>query len=193
MKVAKSKTIYTCQNCGVKSPKWVGKCPSCSEWNTYIEEVLDKGVSPQWDEVDSGKRNSKPALPLKEVQYDEEERITCPDNEFSRVLGGGIVRGSLVLLGGEPGIGKSTLMLQMGLNLNCKTLYVSGEESEQQIKRRADRIGDISGNCFILSETYLDHIFKEIKRIQPDVVVIDSIQTLYTNKVESSSGSVSQV
>lgn len=191
--MAKTKTVFACQNCGTQSAKWVGKCSSCGEWNTIVEEVVDKAPKTEWDKAIGKPRAKKKALPLEQIEYDEEERLVTSDQEFNRVLGGGIVRGSLVLLGGEPGIGKSTLMLQIALNMNSKTLYVSGEESEQQIKRRADRVGEVKGNCYILAETSLSHIFKEIGEIEPDIIVIDSIQTLHSDQIESSIGSVSQV
>ncbi len=192
--MAKTKTLFVCQNCGFQSPKWVGKCSSCQEWNTYVEEVIEKtSRSTEWNQANGKPKTDKKAIPLNQIEYDEEERIVTPDEEFNRVLGGGIVRGSLVLLGGEPGIGKSTLMLQLGLNLNSRILYISGEESEQQIKRRADRVGEVKSNCFILAETSLSRIFKEIREIVPDIVIVDSIQTLYSDQVESSTGSVSQL
>ncbi len=191
--MAKTKTIFACQNCGTQSAKWVGKCPSCAEWNTIVEEVIDKKPKLDWENGNSKLSVKKRALPLVQIEYDEQERIVTPDEEFNRVLGGGIVRGSLVLLGGEPGIGKSTLMLQIALNLKHKMLYISGEESEQQIKRRADRVGIAKNSCYILAETSLSHIFKEIADVKPDILVIDSIQTLHSDQIESSTGSVSQV
>ncbi len=190
--MAKAKSVFVCQNCGAQSAKWVGKCPSCGEWNTYVEELIDKGPTKLWVEEGGSPTQKKPVL-LKELKYDEEERLITSDQEFNRVLGGGIVKGSMVLIGGEPGIGKSTLMLQTALNLKAKTLYISGEESEQQIKGRADRIGSDNGNCFIFAETALNRIFKEIRDLEPGVVVVDSIQTLHSEKIESSTGSVSQV
>ncbi len=158
-----------------------------------MEEVIDKAPKTEWDRTISKLCVQKRALPLEQIEYDEEERLITTDQEFNRVLGGGIVRGSLVLLGGEPGIGKSTLMLQIALSMNSKILYVSGEESEKQIKRRADRVGEVKGNCYILTETFLSHIFKETREIVPDIVVIDSIQTLHSDQIESTIGSVSQV
>ncbi len=190
--MAKSKTLYFCQNCGTESPKWVGKCPSCGEWNTFVEEIVTKEKSPSG--YVSSKNTSNKPIAVQEVEASDEERIVVPDAELNRVLGGGIVPGSLILIGGEPGIGKSTLMLQIALNLNQKrVLYVSGEESAQQIKMRADRMEHHSENCFILTETATTNIFKEVKELDPDILVIDSIQTLTTPKMESAAGSVGQV
>jgi len=194
--MAKVKSVYVCQNCGVSSPKWVGKCSSCGEWNTYVEERVSKGSGSQekaWADEGMAKGPSKP-LKLTEIQSTAEKRMQTSDQELNRVLGGGIVRGSLVLIGGEPGIGKSTLMLQLALSAkNTNVLYVSGEESQQQIKMRADRIGYDDTSCCILAETGLDQIFVQIKALAPRLVIIDSIQTLQSSKVESAPGSVSQV
>lgn len=193
--MAKTKTAFFCQNCGAESPKWIGKCPSCNEWNSYVEEVIaptDKHAK-IWNENDNGERSNK-ALPIESVRAEQNVRIKTVDEELNRVLGGGIVPGSLVLIGGEPGIGKSTLFLQVALGLPEKrVLYVSGEESPQQIKMRADRMQVSSANCLLLSETSLSHVFQQIKQVKPDILIIDSIQTLFSNKVESSAGSVSQV
>ena len=193
--MAKIKSVYVCQNCGVQSAKWVGKCNSCNEWNTYVEEQVgapEKELT-NWRENNSKTTTSKP-IRLNEIESNSEKRIVTYDKELNRVLGGGIVHGSLVLIGGEPGIGKSTLMLQLALSSKrLKVLYVSGEESQQQIKMRAQRIGQSSENCFILSETSTQHIFTQIREIQPDILVIDSIQTLHTPRIESAAGSVSQV
>ena len=194
--MAKLKSVYVCQNCGVSSPKWVGKCSSCGEWNTYVEERIAKGgatLEKAWADEGQAKVASKP-LKLNEIQSTAEKRMQTGDQELNRVLGGGIVRGSLVLIGGEPGIGKSTLMLQLALSAkNTNVLYVSGEESQQQIKMRADRIGYEETSCSILAETGLDQIFLQIKALAPRLVIIDSIQTLQSSKVESAPGSVSQV
>ncbi|HEY1037940.1 MAG TPA: DNA repair protein RadA [Bacteroidia bacterium] len=196
--MSKTKTTFFCQNCGTQSAKWVGKCPSCNEWNTFVEEVVHKDTKNNRLQVFSGNKNTKgesnkPVL-LQEIGTAEYPRIAVPGKELTRVLGGGIVPGSIVLFGGEPGIGKSTLMLQLALRLkNLKVLYVSGEESEQQIKMRAERIGVTTDNCFILQETNTQNIFQQINEIQPQLVVIDSIQTIHTSYVESSPGSVSQV
>ncbi|MFZ4262826.1 DNA repair protein RadA [Sphingobacterium sp. HJSM2_6] len=198
--MAKSKSAYFCQSCGYESPKWLGQCPSCKQWNSFVEEVVEKASSrvPEWrssaSPVGASKRTNKAAI-IHEIVYSEEQRLETLDREFNRVLGGGIVPGSLVLIGGEPGIGKSTLMLQLALGLpKVKTLYISGEESEQQIKMRAERLSQHSNaNCFILTETSMQNIFKQIDQVEPNVVVIDSIQTLHTAQIESAPGSVSQV
>ena len=188
--MAKVKKAFFCQNCGAESAKWVGKCNSCGEWNTYVEEVIVK-ENPKQASF-SSKQQKKPQ-PIKEIVYTKEERLITNDNELNRVLGGGVVGGSLVLIGGEPGIGKSTLLLQLAVSNPYKLLYVSGEESEQQIKMRAERIGVQNENCFILTETSTTKIFEQAKQMQPQLIVIDSIQTLYTSVIESSPGSVSQI
>ena len=192
MKKKKIQSAFFCQNCGVQSPKWLGKCPNCKEWNTYVEEIINKEDSKSF--TSNSKRINTPSL-IKDLSELDEERIITNDLELNRVLGGGIVPGSVVLLGGEPGIGKSTLLLQIALNLNKKVLYVSGEESESQIKMRAKRIIDSlkTDNCFILTETNTQNIFTQIEAICPNILIIDSIQTLHTNFVESSPGSVSQI
>lgn len=182
----------------MQSPKWVGKCTSCGEWNTYVEEVVQKETkNARLSLFNSGKPNARESnqpILLQDVGLQEYPRIPVPGKELARVLGGGIVPGSLVLFGGEPGIGKSTLMLQLALRLkNLKILYVSGEESEQQIKMRAERIGITTGSCFILQETNTQNIFQKITEIQPQLLIIDSIQTLHTSYIDSSPGSVSQV
>jgi len=192
----KLKTVYFCQNCGVQSPKWVGKCPSCNEWNTYVEEVVQKnepGSASAIAKTSYYKKNSEPVL-IHEIGEQNEERIEILDKELSRVLGGGIVPGSLVLFGGEPGIGKSTLMLQLALQeKNLRVLYISGEESEQQIKMRASRIGLQNKQCYIFTETSTANIISKADEIQPQLIVVDSIQTLYSPSMESSPGSVSQI
>lgn len=194
--MAKVKTVYVCQNCGASSPKWAGKCPSCDEWNTYVEEKISKVSSSEpraWSD-DLGTKPANKPVKLSDIEASAEKRIQTHDQELNRVLGGGIVHGSLVLIGGEPGIGKSTLMLQLALSAkNTNILYVSGEESQQQIKMRADRIGFDETSCSILAETSLDQIFLQIKALTPKLVIIDSIQTLQSAKVESAPGSVSQV
>ncbi|REJ82971.1 MAG: DNA repair protein RadA [Bacteroidetes bacterium] len=190
----KVKTAFFCQNCGLQSPKWVGRCTSCGQWNTYVEEIVEKEEKPAW-KVSSGKveKSSKPLL-LSEIQDGKEERIKLPDQELNRVLGGGLVNGSLVLMGGEPGIGKSTLLLQLALKLNQRTvLYVSGEESELQIKMRADRLSLKNDSMLVMTETSLENIFKHISALQPGLVIIDSIQTMFSSKIDSSPGSVSQI
>jgi DNA repair protein RadA/Sms len=187
----KIQTAFICQNCGSQSPKWLGKCPQCGQWNTFVEEIIKKGRS-NIIKSDNNKIN-KPHL-ISDIDYSNEKRIVCTDNELNRVLGGGIVPGSLILLGGDPGIGKSTLMLQFALSsTRKKILYVSGEESEKQIKMRAERINKESNKCFILTETSTQNIFQQIRQIQPDILVIDSIQTLHTDTIDSSAGSVSQI
>lgn len=190
--MAKTKSVYVCSNCGNDSAKWLGKCPICGEWNTYVEELIAKDTTRRTDTLfDSPK--AKPIL-LQDVETGEEPRIDLQDGELNRVLGGGLVPGSLILLGGEPGIGKSTLILQTVLNLNSqKTLYISGEESVRQLKLRADRINDKSQNCYIVCETNLQQIFVHIQNTKPDLVIIDSIQTIFTDLIESSPGSVAQV
>lgn len=191
--MVKTKTVYVCSNCGNDSPKWLGKCPVCGEWNTYVEEIISKDKSSKTAHQLFDQEKAKPLL-LKNVETGEEPRINLHDDELNRVLGGGLVPGSLVLIGGEPGIGKSTLVLQTVLGLTeIKTLYVSGEESARQLKLRADRINSNSENCYIVCETNLEQVFVHIKNLSPDFVIIDSIQTIYTDNVESSPGSVSQV
>lgn len=188
--MSKAKSIYVCQNCGANSPKWIGKCPVCNKWNTYVEEIIQK---PRPFSGRTSKTKSTPKV-LSEVSLSNSKRILSGINELDRILGGGMVPGSLILLGGEPGIGKSTMALQMALKSNWnKILYVSGEESEQQIKLRADRIGNSNENCYILSETNLENILTHLYNLLPDIVIIDSIQTVHTDKIESSPGSVSQV
>lgn len=199
--MSKVKTAFFCKNCGYESVKWVGQCPSCGQWNTFIEEVIQKESNKNgnnWknyhDEVRTGKTVS-----LSEIKSSEEKRIVTPDMELNRVLGGGIVPGSIVLIAGEPGIGKSTLFLQNGLLLNDATvLYISGEESEQQIKMRADRLkanlpSPIAENFYLLTETSTQIIFQEIKKLKPQLIVVDSIQTLHTPFIDSSPGSISQI
>ncbi|NJN27888.1 MAG: DNA repair protein RadA [Cyclobacteriaceae bacterium] len=192
--MAKTKTAFFCQNCGVQSPKWVGKCPSCGEWNTFVEEVVKSVEAPGWKENDGLGRASTKARLIQEIEIEAEQRIDTLDQELNRVLGGGIVSGSLVLIGGEPGIGKSTLLLQIALQLHIdNVLYISGEESEQQIKMRARRIGHQSESLYILTETNLELIFDQVRQMRPNILIVDSIQTLFTDKVEAAAGSVSQV
>lgn len=191
--MAKTKSVYVCQNCGADSPKWIGKCPSCGEWNSYVEELISKDNSPKISLGGLEITKQKPVR-LDEVETTEESRIDTSSNELNRVLGGGLVPGSLVLIGGEPGIGKSTLVLQVVLNLKGKrTLYISGEESVKQLKLRAERLKYDNPDCYFVSETSLEQIFVHIQNVQPDVVIVDSIQTVSTEMVESSPGSVSQV
>ncbi|MDQ3290892.1 MAG: AAA family ATPase, partial [Bacteroidota bacterium] len=192
--MAKIKTSYFCQNCGAQSAKWIGRCPACGEWNTYVEEVLqrEEAAGPaSWKSSSSLQIANKPR-PIAEISYSEELRIDTHDQELNRVLGGGIVPGSMILIGGEPGIGKSTLMLQIALYLkNQRVLYISGEESEQQIKMRAERLGVQHPNCYILTETATQNIFKQIEQLQPEVLIVDSIQTLHSAFIESGAGSIS--
>lgn len=189
--MAKSKSVYFCQNCGAESAKWIGRCPSCGEWNTYIEQVISKS-----NKQSQASYVSEKQIPQKiqEIKGKKEGRISTKINELDRILGGGVVTGSIILIGGEPGIGKSTLSLQVALKLNhLKVLYISGEESPQQIKMRAERINLQNDNCFILSETSLENILTQTLNVNPDLLIIDSIQTLYSDKLESSAGTVSQI
>jgi DNA repair protein RadA/Sms len=193
--MTKTKTAFVCTQCGNDSPKWLGKCPVCGEWNTYVEEIITKAspspVLPELSNFDTFQ--SKPLL-LKDIQTDGEIRMDMNDQELNRVLGGGLVPGSLVLIGGEPGIGKSTLVLQTVLKLDTyKTLYVSGEESAKQLKIRAERLGEANDNCYIVCETNLEQIFTHINNVKPNLVIVDSIQTVFTERVESSPGSIAQV
>jgi DNA repair protein RadA/Sms len=191
--MSKLKTTFFCQNCGTQFAKWQGQCNACKEWNTIAEEIIQKEEKTAWKPTTSdNKRVSKP-LKIKEIDSTQEVRMDTTDSELNRVLGGGIVPGSLILLGGEPGIGKSTLLLQISLKLPYKTLYVSGEESQKQIKMRAERINPNSENCLILTETKTQNIFRHIVEVEPDIVIIDSIQTLHTDHIESTAGSISQI
>jgi|TARA_B110001454_G_scaffold211778_1_gene227834 DNA repair protein RadA/Sms len=190
--VKKVQSAFFCQNCGTQSPKWLGKCPSCQEWNTYVEEVINREEKTKSWSGRKGETNT-PSL-ISDINFTDEKRYATPDKELNRVLGGGIVPGSIVLLGGDPGIGKSTLLLQLALQMKSKkVLYVSGEESEKQIKMRADRINETSENCFILCETSTQNIFQQIEQLQPDILVVDSVQTLHTSMIDSTPGSVSQI
>ena len=194
--MSKVKTAFFCQNCGNESAKWLGKCPACNEWNTFVEEVIQKENtnSTSWNSLSNIDRKDIKAISIEAVSTQAEERFLTNDAELNRVLGGGIVPGSIVLVAGEPGIGKSTLFLQNGLALvDKKVLYISGEESEQQIKMRANRLNIHHPDFYILTETNTQSIFQEIKKIKPDVVIIDSIQTLSTPHIESAPGSVSQI
>ncbi len=193
--MAKQKSTFYCQSCGYESAKWLGKCPSCTAWNTFAEEVVvkEEAGKNEWRQENGRARQGK-AKTLAEVETAEDTRIVTVDQELNRVLGGGIVPGSLVLIGGEPGIGKSTLMLQVGLMLKGqRVLYVSGEESDQQIKMRAQRLGGDSPNFYVLTETNTKSIFLAIESVEPTVVVIDSIQTLYSGQLDSGAGSIGQV
>ena len=190
----KAKSSFFCQNCGAQSPKWLGRCPSCNEWNTFVEELVQKEDKNTIHWNGEGKTATPIPKLINEINFNEEARILAPDKELNRVLGGGIVPGSLVLIGGEPGIGKSTLMLQVGLGLKqLKVLYISGEESEQQIKLRAERIQFSGTQFYILTETSTRSIFKQIEGLKPEFLIIDSIQTLQSDLIESAPGSISQV
>lgn len=190
--MAKTKSSFFCQNCGNQSTRWLGKCPACNEWNTYVEEVI---VSK--DDKKKGYKKGDKAItpkPIHQIDWKKEERLTTRSVELDRVLGGGLVTGSIVLIGGEPGIGKSTLLLQVALNMEgVKILYVSGEESHQQLKMRADRIGLKNPECYILNETFTGEVFRHIGELSPELIIIDSIQTLYTDIIDSSAGSISQI
>jgi len=194
--MSKIKTAFFCSNCGYESAKWSGKCPSCEQWNTFVEEVITKDnklAENDWKKISTGKKDVR-TLPLREIVSAEEERIVTADAELNRVLGGGIVAGSIVLVAGEPGIGKSTLFLQNGLLLKDQIiLYISGEESEQQIKMRADRLKMHNDQFYLLTETSTQVIFQEIKKLKPNLVIVDSIQTLQSPYIESSAGSISQI
>ncbi len=190
--MTKLKTTFFCQNCGTPYAKWQGQCNSCKKWNTIAEEIIQKEEKKSWRSTNTTKIISKP-LTIAEIDGSQEHRILLSDDEYNRVLGNGLVRGSVTLLGGEPGIGKSTLLLQIALNSSLKTLYVSGEESQQQIKMRAERINPNNESCYILTETKTQHIFKQLEAIKPQLLVIDSIQTLHSDYIDSSAGSISQI
>jgi len=192
--MAKIKTVFACQSCGSTYAKWQGKCNGCGEWNTVVEEVIEKEVKGAVDWRESENKGIAKPTKLKDVEIGESYRIDSGDSELNRVLGGGITPGSLVLMGGEPGIGKSTLLLQIAVRLKgWKILYISGEESEQQIQQRALRIGNSNEECYILTETATHKIFHFIKELQPDMVIVDSIQTVHSKSIEATPGSVSQV
>lgn len=187
--MAKVKTAYICQNCGSNYPQWLGQCKNCGEWNTLVEEIVEKSAPKNYSD-----KSRQHLINIIEVETTEEQRITTPSEELNRVLGGGIVLGSVTLIGGEPGIGKSTLLLQLALKMKKKILYVSGEESASQIKMRADRLTELQNpNCFLFTETSVEKILHEAKKLQPDFMIIDSIQTLQSHLIESSPGTVSQI
>ncbi len=194
--MAKVKTMFFCSNCGAESPKWIGKCPACGEWNTFVEEQVVSKPATKQSYHGGDKKERSQAVKIGEIKSENEKRIPLPSGELNRVLGGGLVPGSIILIGGEPGIGKSTLVLQNVLRIRSrKVLYISGEESPQQIKMRADRIceGQIDCECYLISETSLEAIFTSIKNNNPDLVVVDSIQTIASDALESAAGSVGQV
>ena len=191
--MAKAKTTFFCQSCGNQYAKWQGQCTACKEWNTIVEELIQKPEKSDWKSLTSTIKRASVPLAIKDIDVSKELRLDTFDAEFNRVLGGGIVPGSLTLLGGEPGIGKSTLLLQVSLKLPYKVLYVSGEESQKQIKMRAERINPKNNNCYILTETKTQNIFKQIEILEPHIIIIDSIQTLHSDYIESSSGSISQI
>jgi DNA repair protein RadA/Sms len=191
--MSKIKTSFFCQNCGAQYSKWQGQCNSCKEWNTIVEEIIQKEEKSTWKPINSETKKVSKPLKVTEIDSTQEVRMDTRDGELNRVLGGGIVPGSLILLGGEPGIGKSTLLLQISLKLPYKTLYVSGEESQKQIKMRAERITSNTDNCYILTETKTQNIFRQVQEIEPEIVIIDSIQTLHTEYIEASPGSISQI
>ena len=190
--MAKTRTTFFCQHCGNQSSKWLGKCPACGEWNTYVEEVISKPADQKHKYgFEAGGNIPKPVA---EITAEKEDRMDTHSVELNRVVVGGLVRGSISLVGGEPGIGKSTLLLQMALNMNgTRILYVSGEESKRQLKMRADRLGINNGDCYILNETHTGEIFRHIGQVQPELVIIDSIQTLHTDTLDSTAGSISQI
>lgn len=194
--MAKTRTIFFCSSCGASAPKWIGKCPHCGEWNTYQEELVQKETaSEEKRKAWSSASKSEPvkAVPIQQIRTGHTQRLITPDGELNRVLGGGIVPGSLVLIGGQPGIGKSTLMLQVALQLRAKVLYVSGEESEEQIKMRADRLPESASDCFILTETNTSKILQQAQDLQPDLMIVDSIQTMSTPFLDSAPGGIAQV
>jgi len=193
--LAKLRTVFICSNCASTSPKWIGKCPSCEKWNTYEEDVISKPTKQEEKKKIWSKPNkaAAKAIPLTEIKPGNKQRLVTTDAELNRVLGGGIVSGSIILIGGQPGIGKSTLLLQVATAINAKILYVSGEESEEQIKMRADRIGKDQSNCYILTETNTAKILTQAQQLQPDLLIVDSIQTLSSPHIDSAPGSISQV
>jgi DNA repair protein RadA/Sms len=191
--MAKARTVFFCQNCGNQSPKWLGKCPACGEWNTYAEEVINKDEEKAKSRGFSPKSDTAPVA-LQDISETHTERLSTHDTELDRVLGGGIVQGSLILIGGEPGIGKSTLMLQLAAGLEGKTiLYVSGEESDRQIKMRADRMNVSNKDCYVLTETNTQAIFRHADELEPDIIIMDSVQTLHSVYIDSPPGSISQI
>lgn len=191
--MAKLKTSFFCQNCGSQYAKWQGQCNSCKAWNTLVEEIIQKEDKKSYKTFSNTTSRVAKPLQINKIDTNRESRLNLNNEEFNRVLGGGLVPGSVTLLGGEPGIGKSTLLLQIALNLNIKTLYISGEESQKQIKMRADRIKPNATNCFVLTETKTQNIFKQIEDLKPEIIILDSIQTLHSDYIDSSAGSISQI
>lgn len=196
--MAKPRTIFFCSNCGTSAPKWLGKCPQCGEWNTFQEELIQKETVAEekrksWAPTMGGRAESPKAVLLEQVQTGKTPRLATPDQELNRVLGGGIVPGSLVLIGGQPGIGKSTLLLQIAMKIPAKVLYVSGEESEEQIKMRADRVGAFKSECYILTETNTNKILQQAQELMPQMMIVDSIQTMSTPHLDSAPGGIAQV
>ena len=189
--MAKVKKAFFCQSCGAQNAQWQGQCNACKAWNTLVEEIIEKETPKEWVS-DASQQNTVP-IPINAIDVTQAPRIKTNDEELNRVLGGGLVPGSVILLGGEPGIGKSTLLLQVSLSLTTNVLYISGEESQQQIKLRADRMGLSGENCFVLSQTETQKIFQQIRKVKPDLLIVDSIQTLHSNHIESAAGSVSQI
>lgn len=191
--MAKQRSTHFCKNCGYESVKWIGRCPSCAEWNTFIEEIVETGKKTEIAAFSNFSKNA-PAKRIQEILYEREQKIDLQEIELNRVLGGGLVQGSLILVGGEPGIGKSTLMLQLAVKqTKFKVLYVSGEESESQIKMRGERIGLLNENCFLLNETNVQSIIDQAETLRPDFLIVDSIQTLFSTNIDSVTGSVSQI
>lgn len=192
--MAKLKKAFFCQNCGAQSPKWEGKCQTCGEWNTYVEEIIQKeSESNTVKSLITSKRKLKPTK-ISEVTFSEEHRYPLSDSELNRVLGGGLVAGSLILFAGEPGIGKSTLLLQLAMQMKgIRIVYISGEESEQQIKMRAERLGSLNNECYLFTETSMQNIMIHLAELEADIVIVDSIQTIHTQLIESSAGSISQI
>jgi DNA repair protein RadA/Sms len=191
--MAKQRSTHFCENCGYESVKWIGRCPSCAEWNTFVEEIVETGKKTENAAFSNFSKNA-PAKRIQEILYEREQKIDLEEIELNRVLGGGLVQGSLILVGGEPGIGKSTLMLQLAVKQKrFKVLYVSGEESESQIKMRGERIGLQNENCFLLNETNVQSIIDQAEALQPDFLVVDSIQTLFSSNIDSVTGTVSQI
>ena len=188
--MAKTKTVYVCQNCGTDSPKWIGRCPSCNQWNTYVEEKIVQSKASTSLLTDAV--HAKP-IPISEIKPGNMQRLKSGIDELDRLLGGGIVPGSTILIGGEPGIGKSTLALQVALGTSMKVLYVSGEESPEQLKIRATRISATNPNCLVYCEVNLENLINQFEQVKPDLIIVDSIQTLYTETIESSPGSISQI